>query len=288
MFRLTHDRILTFLLVAVWLAVAAVTAAVGLEYYRLPLVARIDSPLHDVLKPTGSIGHGYGFVGTGMMVVGVAGYSLRRRVGLLSGLGRLSHWLQVHIFLCTLGPYLIVLHTTLKLGGIVSIAFWSMTIVVVSGIFGRYVYARIPHGVEGNVRDLADLAEESGELERELRDDAALRDAGLESLLETIPRTPAPRSALHALALSFSGGIADAAYLHRVRGQLEPTAIPRARQREILDLIRRRRRLLRAGALSRSFRRMFGLWHLLHLPLAILLLVVTVLHVGVAYLFGYV
>jgi hypothetical protein len=33
---------------------------------------------------------------------------------------------------------------------------------------------------------------------------------------------------------------------------------------------------------------MFGSWHLLHLPLAILLAIVTVLHIAVAYLFGYV
>lgn len=284
---MTRARVLTWTLVTIWLMVAVATIGAGLPYYELPMLARPDSPLHEALRPSGSVGHLYGIIGTAMMLVGVAGYSLRRRVGWMTGAGRLSNWLQVHIFLCTLGPFLVVLHTTLKLGGIVSIAFWSMTIVVLSGFFGRYVYARIPHGVEGNVRDLADLAEESRALEARLRADAALPEEGLADLL-AVPRTPDPRGALHALALSFTGGLSDRLHQRRARRLLERRNVPRTHQREVLDLIRRRRRLLRAGTLSRSFRRMFGSWHLLHLPLAILLAIVTVLHIAVAYMFGYV
>jgi hypothetical protein len=33
---------------------------------------------------------------------------------------------------------------------------------------------------------------------------------------------------------------------------------------------------------------MFSYWHILHLPLAIVLLIVTIVHVVVAFLFGYV
>jgi len=282
----SRDRALTIVLLAAWAATAFVTTRVGWDYYSVPLMARPDSPLHEALKPTGGLGHMYGIVGTAMMAIGVTGYSLRRRLGILAGAGKLSTWLQVHIFLCTLGPYLILLHTTLKLGGIVSIAFWSMVIVVFSGVFGRYVYAQIPHGVEGNVRDLKDLAQEGARLEMVLREHHAIVESGSASLL-TVPITPEPRGAIHALALSFSGSFADRVHLRRARSLLDDDNVPRRMQKEILGLIKQRRRLLRAGTLARSFRRMFGYWHLLHLPLAILLLIVTVLHVGVAYLFGY-
>ena len=79
-----------------------------------------------------------------MMLVGVILYSARKRVSWLGGAGGLGNWLQFHIFLCTLGPLLVLLHTTFRFGGIVSIAFWSMVLVVASGVFGRYVFARIP------------------------------------------------------------------------------------------------------------------------------------------------
>lgn len=283
---MNRDRALTIVLLAAWAATAFVTIRVGWDYYSVPLVARPDSPLHEALKPTGGVGHMYGIVGTAMMAIGVTVYSLRRRLGVLAGAGKLSTWLQVHIFLCTLGPYLVLLHTTLKLGGIVSIAFWSMAIVVFSGVFGRYVYAQIPHGVEGNIRDLKDLAQEGARLELVLREHHTIVESGSASLL-AVPITPEPRGAIHALALSFSGSLADRVHLRRARSLLDVDNVPRRMQKEILGLIKQRRRLLRAGTLARSFRRMFGYWHLLHLPLAILLLIVTVLHVGVAYLFGY-
>jgi hypothetical protein len=281
-----RDRVLTSFLVTAWIAIAFVATRAGWDYYTVTLIDRPDSPLHEALKPTGGVGHMYGIVGAAMMAIGVAGYSLRRRLGILAGAGKLSSWLQVHIFLCTLGPYLVLLHTTLKLGGIVSIAFWSMMIVVFSGIFGRYVYAQIPHGVEGNVRDLKDLAEEGGRLEAALREHQAIQGSRAAGML-IVPTTPEPRGAIHALALSFSGSIVDRAHLRRARAHLVDEGVPRRMQKEILGLIKERRRLLRSGTLARSFRRMFGYWHLLHLPLAILLLIVTVLHIGVAYLFGY-
>ncbi len=55
------------------------------------------------------------------------------RVSVLGRLGKLKHWLQVHIFFCTMGPFLILLHSAFRVGGIVAIAFWSMALVVGSG-----------------------------------------------------------------------------------------------------------------------------------------------------------
>lgn len=282
-----RDRTFNLLLATAWLAIAAWALRAGLSYYELPPLERVDSPLHATFRPAGAIGHAYGVAGTAMMIVGVAGYSLRRRLARLAGVGRLSDWLRVHIFLCTLGPFLVVLHTTLKLGGIVSIAFWSMVIVVTSGVFGRYVYARIPHGVEGSVRDLADLAEETLALEARLRASGRVPADRLADFLAP-PATPEPRGALHALLLSASGGASDRLHRRALARILADRGIPREARRDVIEVVLRRRRLLRASILSRSFRRMFGSWHLLHLPLAILLAVVTAIHVFVAYLFGYV
>ena len=135
-----------FVWAAAWLAVAIVPLVAGLSNYALPLTERPFSELHDVFKPAGSAGHLLGVIGTLMMVVGVTSYSVRKRVRALSRLGSLRSWLSFHIFLCTLGPFLILLHTSFRFGGIVSIAFWSMTAIVASGVFGRYLYVRLPKG----------------------------------------------------------------------------------------------------------------------------------------------
>ncbi|HSR43135.1 MAG TPA: hypothetical protein VLL48_13200, partial [Longimicrobiales bacterium] len=140
---------LSLVLLLIWLGTAGSALYWGLDYYLLPLEARAYSPLDAVFSPTGAVGHGLGVVGTAMIVIGVVGYGARKRIRALERIGALKHWLQVHIFLCTLGPFLVLLHTSFRIGGLVSIAFWSMVVVVGSGVFGRYVYARIPKTVQG-------------------------------------------------------------------------------------------------------------------------------------------
>jgi hypothetical protein len=47
------------------------------------------------------------------------------------------------------------------------------------------------------------------------------------------------------------------------------------------------REICEQQAINRPFQKLFGYWHLLHLPLATVLMVVTVVHVGVAFACGY-
>jgi hypothetical protein len=49
----------------------------------------------------------------------------------------------------TIGPMFIILHSALKLDTWVSAAFWSMVIVVVSGVLGRYLYTQVPEMASG-------------------------------------------------------------------------------------------------------------------------------------------
>ena len=58
-------------------------------------------------------------------------------------------WLEVHIFCGIVGPVLVTFHTSFKFNGIVSVAYWSMVAVVLSGFVGRYLYVRIPRSLRG-------------------------------------------------------------------------------------------------------------------------------------------
>lgn len=139
------------------LAIAGTATWLGLPYYLTPLDQRPFSPMHDLYAPTGLIGHGYGIIGSLLVVVGVILYAARKRVPFLARVGKLRDWLHFHIFLCLVGPYLVFLHTTLKFGGLVAISFWSMAAVVASGIFGRYVYGWIPKTINGQFIGAQDI-----------------------------------------------------------------------------------------------------------------------------------
>jgi hypothetical protein len=84
----------------------------------------------------GLFGHLLGIVGFLMMLMTEILYSLRKRSQLASW-GRMSDWLQFHIFTGLVGPFMVLLHTSWKFNGLAG--------VVTLGT----IYTRIPRTVEG-------------------------------------------------------------------------------------------------------------------------------------------
>ena len=82
----------------------------GYSYYQLGIEDRFYHDQHQLLKPSGLIGHGLGIVGSLLIVAGVSIYMIRKRVRRFARLGVLKYWLEFHIFLCSLGPILVLFH----------------------------------------------------------------------------------------------------------------------------------------------------------------------------------
>ncbi len=141
-------RIYIILFFVVGIAVTLLLGVNGYQYYNAPIEERVFLAQHAALKPSGLWGHGFGIIGSLMMIFGVAIYMIRKRTKLMN-FGFLKHWLEFHIFLCTVGPILVLYHTAFKFGGIVAVSFWSMVAVVLSGVVGRFLYVQIPHTIQG-------------------------------------------------------------------------------------------------------------------------------------------
>ncbi|MGA1870882.1 MAG: hypothetical protein ACMUJM_20290 [bacterium] len=110
-------------------------------YLLMPQHTRhLDTLLHNRLKPSGTLGHGLGIAGGIAMVLCTLLYTLRKKFEVFECMGRLSLWLEIHIFLGLLGPILIVFHTALKFNGVIGLGFWLMFIIVISGIFGKIFF----------------------------------------------------------------------------------------------------------------------------------------------------
>lgn len=272
--------------VVLWLAIATVLVSRGIGYYPLPLQERAYAVDHDVLKPSGDIGLGYGFIGTAMMLVGVAGYSARRRVRWLQRVGKLKTWLGVHIFLCTMGPFLILLHTTFKFGGLVSIAFWSMTAVVLSGVFGRYVYVRIPKTLNGQFLSLKAIEERRTAMLNVIVERSGLSEPEVQRIL-AVAKRPAPRGFAAALAQSLWYDLTESRHSRAIQRLLAAKGVPPKARAAAASLFTDEVQLEHQVALLAPFQRLFKYWHLFHMPLAIVMLVVVLIHVSVAVLLGY-
>ena len=118
----------------------------GLSYYRTPVNERPRHQAYKTFKPGGSYGHGYGVIGSAMMLLMLL-YSARKRIDFFKRFGPITHWLDIHIYLGIWGPLLIILHSSFKVHGLIAVSFYSMLAVALSGVLGRYLYLQIPRNI---------------------------------------------------------------------------------------------------------------------------------------------
>ncbi|MDH3519272.1 MAG: hypothetical protein OEM49_02350 [Myxococcales bacterium] len=234
------------------------------------------------------VGYALGIAGLAMMALLLL-YSLRKRIRALRNLGSLRGWFLVHMMLGLLGPTAILLHANFQLGSRNStVALVSMLLVAGSGIAGRFIYTRIHHEYHGRRATLAEiraaaqdgrgalgaLAQHSPELIRTLRE------------LESRLLTPSSGRVQGAWRFLRAGGIERAA-VRRAWRSVRPLLTAQRRGADRLGLHPRaaRRALEQYGAAVRrvarfsGYERAFAIWHVLHLPLCVLLFATAAVHV---------
>ena len=114
-------------------------------------------PIERYISPQHGVGYALGIVGGSMMLLLLL-YPLRKRVRWLKFMGRMSLWFRVHMVLGVMGPVLILFHANFSTGATNSnVALACMLIVSGSGLFGRYFYAQIHHGLYGQRANLNEL-----------------------------------------------------------------------------------------------------------------------------------
>jgi hypothetical protein len=93
-------------------------------------------------------GHSIGIVGFTLMLMTETLYSLRKRSRSVRW-GRMSTWLQFHIFTGLVGPYMVLLHTSWKFNGLAGVTTLLTVVIVVSGFIGRYIFTLVPRTLDG-------------------------------------------------------------------------------------------------------------------------------------------
>lgn len=258
----------------------------GYNYYSAPVSERFWIEQHNSLKPSGSIGHGLGIVGTLMMIIGVSSYMIRKRVRGLFNIGFLKHWLEFHIFMCTLGPVFVLFHTAFKFGGIVSISFWSMVAVVLSGFAGRFIYLQIPRSIKGNELSLREIDELNISLQEEISKSGIVSSPILErvsSFRRSVEGTGA--SLGKAFKSYLASGREAGSILKQLKAELVNTGT--SKKKHLLKLVGSQLSLTRKIGFLKVMHRLFHYWHIFHLPFAISMFVIMLIHVAVTIIFGY-
>lgn len=260
---------------------------IGWDYYSLPITERFYHPNHDLLKSSGLVGHGIGILGSFLMLFGVIIYIVRKRVRRFSRWGKLKYWLEFHIFLTTLGPILILFHTAFRFGGIVSISFWSMVAVVFSGVIGRFIYLQIPRSIEGNELSQEELSKQDFDLKYQLQEKYQLDANIISGLDENSINNLNEIKFLNIFKVITIDYFETRTQLRRINNYLKNKGIIGSKRREILKLSKYKLVLTRKIFLLKTMQNLFSYWHVIHLPFAIIMLVIMIVHVVVTLAFGY-
>lgn len=258
----------------------------GFQYYNVSLEERFFHPDHTTLKPSGLLGHGMGIIGSLCMILGVSLYMVRKRYRMFSRVGILKHWLEFHIFLCTLGPILVLFHTAFKFGGIVAISFWSMVAVFLSGIIGRFIYIQIPRTIEGRELSLSEVRNMKGDISQKLNDSSGLDEASRSVIADSV-KSRTEFSQTNSIVRFIKRITDDRRSLRKVKNVLKNNKLPKSQRAAILDLVRNEISLNRRIERLQLMQNLFKYWHVAHLPFALVMLVIMVIHVAVTIVFGY-
>jgi len=285
MSKTAHAIYITLLSLIVLLALGALIIK-GYTYYDTSLEERFFHGDHESLKPSGIIGHGLGIIGSLCMIIGVTAYMTRKRLRKMARWGLLKHWLEFHIFLCTLGPVMVLFHTAFKFGGLVAVSFWSMVAVFLSGIIGRFIYIQIPRSIEGRELSLNEIGAMKSDVSSLIKDSYDLDDESYRVIIESTKKKVGVYQS-NVFARAIKNYTAYRRTIRNVKSVLKKKNLPRSEYQHLIQLVKNEISLNRKIDRLIFMQNLFKYWHVAHLPFALVMLIIMVIHVGVTIAFGY-
>jgi hypothetical protein len=267
-------------------------AAVSLVALYLGWAGRDDGHL----TAASGLGYWLGILGGSMMLFMMI-YPLRKRVKALRRLGSVPSWFRMHMVLGIVGPILILFHANFRLGSLNSnVSLAAMLLVVGSGVIGRYLYAKVHKGLYGrtaNVREiLSDTDALKAALGADVGDDVAVAGPLQDELRDFEARALRPRqsfaSSLWAfVCIGFLMRRSHARVMRQASDLIEQdckrAALSWRQKRQRKNAVRLHLRLyfaaVRKAVRFAVFERLLALWHVLHMPLFILLVITAGIHI---------
>lgn len=266
----------------------------------LAMVAGYFVSTMKLYKSGDTLGHGMGWVGGGMMLTLLL-YPPRKRIRFMKGWGALQKWFKWHMVFGILGPMLIMFHSTFHIGSInAGVALVCMMLVSGSGIFGRFFYTKIHHGLYGRQASLQELQAEMAK-----SDDLKLIFSFAPDIQYRLDKfsvyaTDSPKAwqlkmwnfvtiGLRAewLSRSLTKNLHHAMHTKAYSENLDVAKMKD--MGELYDehrgLIRTYLKAVRDVAQFHGYGQLFSMWHIFHIPLVFMMVVSAIWHSIAVYMF---
>lgn len=249
------------------------------------------------LTPEDGLGYYFGILGGSMMLL-LTLYSFRKKLRFMHNWGPVRYWFSSHMLMGVLGPVLILFHANFAMGSTNStLAMLAMLIVAGSGLVGRYFYKKIHYGLYGRHASLNELKEmvklNKGRIGKKLR----LRSKSVEKLsryekislketgvLLSILRLPLVTVLSYLVYWSIAREVVILLKRYRARNEID--------YKKYKQLKNQAKQLVKVYISSinqlsgfTAYVKLFSIWHHLHLPLFVILILTGIVHVIVVHVY---
>jgi len=161
-------------------------------------------------------------------------------------------------------------------------------LVVLSGVVGRFIYLQIPRTIQGQELSISEMNAEKEKLASKVRR-VLSEDSSTYSEFERISSADHYKSFKLTTAIGFF--VWEHFNVRRVMKSMKKRTkllgLQKGEQDELLKAAKSEIVIARRIALLRTSQKLFHMWHIFHLPFAIAMFVIMVIHVLVTIIFGY-
>jgi len=257
-----------------------------------------QAKLDNYISAESGIGYFLGILGGSMMLIMLL-YSLRKRIKFMRHWFATKYWFRMHMMFGVLGPTIILYHCAFKLGSTNSnVALICMLIVAASGLIGRYIYRQIHYGLYGSKTTAI-----------QLKEDFLASRYEIELLYNHYPDIETKLFKFDISDLEKHQNIFIQfinIFIFAIRGRLAYFSAVRTLSKTIKSLAKKeqwnRKTTRQFYSESKEFlaiyyatirkivgfqyyERMFSLWHVLHIPLFIMMILSGITHVFAVHLY---
>lgn len=279
-----------------WAARLAALAGFSLAFAAV-LVGWLYRDTRDLQAESG-LGYALGIISAGCMLILLI-YPVRKRIKLLKFIGPVRNWFRIHMMLGVLAPLAALYHCNFQLGSLNSqIALYSALIVAGSGLIGRFLYAKIHSGLYGRRANL-----------KQIRENVRLSSPSGGAAMRFLPELMSRMNRFDMEVLETGRGVLASSWLLMrltVKTRLEYRSLMRfarsqlaAEARQSSLIADHQQRLLtsvrsfvanhmlqvRRLAKIQAYDQLFALWHLVHLPFFVALVLTVIVHVFAVHLY---
>ncbi|MEM9102516.1 MAG: hypothetical protein AAGB12_09335 [Pseudomonadota bacterium] len=238
------------------------------------------------LTPETGWGYWFGIIGGVMMLVLLL-YPARKKFKSLRGVLLIKYWFQWHMIFGIVGPVLILYHCNFQLGATNSnVALISMILVVVSGLFGRYIYRQYSeelHDSEINFKKMREKYNQEKKMIKKspyLSENIKLSLEAMEQLIDDKDDSVTNQVRILRTMKAASKNVMKAIQQEIRMAKRMGAQAPAVRQLMILRKhIKTETEILQKMAKYALFSHLFSIWHILHFPLFIMLIIAAIIHV---------